>query len=100
MPALGPQAVSGGFPVFRIRRGAVAEGIRRLGTLIVGGYRACLPDHGPQLLRILQHGTGPEHVLVEGLAIMVGHEDGGLQGVQQRAVADVYNRRPGGHRWP
>ena len=52
--------------------------------------RPGLPHHPAQLLRVLQHGAGPQHVVVEGLAVVVGHEEGALEGLQQGHVPDVH----------
>ncbi len=46
-------------------------------------------DHLPQQLRVLQHGAGEQVVAVEGLSVMVGHEDRGAQAVQQGRLPDV-----------
>lgn len=45
--------------------------------------------HLPQLLRVLQHGTGEQVIIVEGLPVMIRHEHGGSQTVQQGFLPDV-----------
>ena len=45
--------------------------------------------HSAQLLRVFEHRAGPEHVVVERLSIMVGHEERGFHRLEQRFLADV-----------
>lgn len=45
--------------------------------------------HGPQRFGIFQHGAGTQHVFIEGLVVVVRHEDGTLEGVQQAGIVDV-----------
>lgn len=51
--------------------------------------RACSLHHVPELFGVLQHGARPEHIVVEGLAVVVGHEQGALIGVQQPVFPDI-----------
>ena len=46
--------------------------------------------HIPQDFRVLQHGAGAQHILIERLAVMVGHKEGAFQRVQQTAIVDVH----------
>ena len=43
----------------------------------------------PDLLRILQHGTGAQVVVIEGLAVVIGHEQRRGQHLQQGLLPDV-----------
>ena len=63
--------------------------LHALGRLRIGGVGARLVNHLLNELRVFQHGAGAEHVLVEGLVVMVGHEHGGLQALQQALLPDV-----------
>ena len=56
---------------------------------VVGIDSAGLLDHLADLLRVFQHRTWPEHILVEGLIVMVSHEQRALQRVQQADVMDI-----------
>ncbi len=59
-----------------------------LGTQVVGGFQRlkiggfCTGSFYdiPKALRILQHGTGSEHIVIKGLAIMIGHHQRRLKG--------------------
>ena len=87
--SLAPQLIGGRLPVFGIRRSLVAQVVNGFGTLIVGIHCTCGLDHGAKFLGILQHGTGLEHILIEGLVVMVGHEQRASQGIQQTGIVDV-----------
>ena len=63
--------------------------VHTLRALVVGTHRSCLFHHGPQRLGIFQHGARTQHVFIEGLVVVVRHEDGTLEGVQQAGVVDV-----------
>ena len=84
----------GSLPKGRLRAGGVgvalgAQMVCRLGRLHVRGMRAGGFYHCPELFRIFQHGTGTEHVVVEGLTVVIGHEHGGLHGFRQGLLADI-----------
>ena len=83
---LGPQLVGHGSPVVGIGVGFGRQMLHALGRLRIGGVGARLVNHLLNELRVFQHGAGAEHVLVEGLVVMVGHEHGGLQALQQALV--------------
>ena len=51
--------------------------------------RAGPVNHLPEQVGIFQHGAWPQMVFIEGLAIVVGHENGSLQAFQQRFFPDV-----------
>ena len=46
-------------------------------------------NHGPQTFRIFQHGAGAKHIIIERLILMVSHEDGASQGVQQGNFVNI-----------
>ena len=50
---------------------------------------AGLLHHLPKHFGIFQHGTGAQMILVKGLPIMIGHENGGFQRLQQRHVPNI-----------
>lgn len=64
----------------------MVNGFRRLQ---IGRFNAGLFDHRPQFFGIFEHGTGPQHIFIEGLFIMIGHENRALEGVEQRRVVDI-----------
>lgn len=84
-----PQLLRSGLPAFRIRRRLIAEMVHALRALIVGAHSTGLFHHGPQRLRIFQHGAGTQHVFIKGLIVMIRHEDRALEGVQQTGIVDV-----------
>ena len=86
---LPPQLVRLGLPAGGVLFALVAEMIHRLRGLQVRGVSAGLLDHLAQKVGILQHGAGPQMVVVEGLAVVVGHENGRLQPLQQRLFPNV-----------
>lgn len=66
-------------------------GLRPFRGLRVGRVRACLAS---TIFRrrcgFFQHGTGLEHILIEGHIVVIGHEDGALQRFRRKgAVPDV-----------
>lgn len=85
-----PQLFRGGNPILSIGDAAVAEGIGRLGGLIVGVHRASLPDHVLNPLGVFQHGARPQHVFVERLVVVIGLEKGTFQSLQKGVVVDVH----------
>ena len=79
-----PQFLGSRKPVGRIGVTLGAQVLRALRGLHIGGLSPSLFHHLPQLLRVLQHGAGAQMVLIEGLAVMIGHEHGRAQTLQQR----------------
>ena len=63
--------------------------LRRLGGLHIRGSRPGFLHDLTKLFRILQHGAGLHHVVVEGLAIMVSHEQRRAHDIQQALLADI-----------
>ena len=43
----------------------------------------------PELLRVLQHGAGAQMIVIEGLTVVIGHEDGTAHHIQQAHVPDI-----------
>ena len=84
-----PKFLSSALPVFRIGCRFITQMVHTLRALVVGTHRACLFHHGPQRFGIFQHGAGTQHVFIEGLVVVVRHEDGTLEGVQQAGIVDV-----------
>ena len=52
---------------------------QRVSRLVVRGLGLSLLHHSPPALRILQHGAGAKHIPIEGLVVMIGLKDRGLQ---------------------
>ena len=84
-----PKLLRHGSPILGIGDGLVGQMLHRLGRLGVGGMGAGLVDDLADLLRVLQHGAGAQHVVVEGLAVMIGHKQRGLQALQQGLLPNV-----------
>ncbi len=66
-----------------------AQMLGGFGRLQVGGFRTRFFDHAAEFLWIFQHGTRLEHVLVEGLSIMIRLEQGRAQPFQQRFFTNI-----------
>ena len=84
-----PELVGGGGPVLGVVVALGAQIVYALQGGHIAGMGAGLVDDLPQLFGVLQHGTGAQHVVVEGLAVVIGAEEGGAQGFQQGLLADV-----------
>ena len=84
-----PQPAGGGGPVLRVGLALLRQVFHGLGRLHVRGPGPALFHHLLELARVLQHGAGAEHVLVKGLAVVIGHEQRGLESLQQRLVIDA-----------
>ena len=67
----------------------ITQMVSALRGLEVCGMGAGLTYHHLQHLRVFQHRTGPQMVTVEGLMIVAGHEQRGLECLQQRLFPDV-----------
>lgn len=52
---------------------------QRVSRLVVRGLGLSFLHHSPPALRILQHGAGAKHIPIEGLVVMIGLKDRGLQ---------------------
>ena len=57
--------------------------------LQIGGMRAGLLHQPLQYLRILQHGAGPQMIFIEGLVVVIRHEQRLLQAVQKAHIIYV-----------
>lgn len=84
-----PQPVRGAGPVFGVGVAFGTQMLRALGRLHIGGVGTGIGDHFPQLLRVLQHGAGAQHVVIKGLPLVISHEDGRLEALQQCFFPDV-----------
>ena len=84
-----PDLVGHGLPVVSVGLALIAQVVHRLRALEVGAVGAGLVDHLPQQFGVLQHGAGTQMVLVEGLAVVVRHEQRALKNLQNAAVVDV-----------
>ena len=84
-----PQAVGSGLPILCVAVTFGAQIVDLFHSGDIAGMGAGLVDDLPQLLGILQHGAGTQVVVVEGLPVVVGHEQGGAQGLQQGLFPDV-----------
>ena len=84
-----PDLVGHRLPVCRIGRTLVAEVVYGLGGLQIRAVGTGVVDHLPQQLGIFQHRTGPQVVFVERLPIVIGHEEGAAEDVEDAAVVDV-----------
>ena len=73
-----PERVGRRHPVFGIGRRFIAEVVNAFRTLVVGVDSARILDHLPEKFRILQHGAGPQHIVVKRLSVMVRHEQRAL----------------------
>ena len=73
-----------------VRRGFFAQVPGALRTLVVSIDSAHIFHHFGQEFRVFQHGAGTEHVFIERLGVVIGHEEGGLQCIQQAFVMDVH----------
>ena len=71
---MGPDLVGGGLPVGGIGLALVAQMIDAFRALEVGAVSTGLVDHLAQQLGVFQHRAGTQMVLVERLAVVVGHE--------------------------
>ena len=84
-----PELVCSTLPVFGIGGSLVAQVVNGFRTLVVGIHRAGCLDHGTKGLGIFQHRAGTEHIVVEGLVVMVSHEQGASQSIQQAGIVDI-----------
>ena len=84
-----PDLVGGRLPIGCVALALVAQMIDAFRALEVGAVGAGLVDHLAQQLGVFQHGAGAQMVLVEGLAVVVSHEQRALQDLQNAAVVDV-----------
>ena len=79
---MGPDLVGGRLPIGCVALALVAQMIDAFRALEVGAVGAGLVNHLAQQLGVFQHGAGTQVVLIEGLAVVVGHEQRALQDLQ------------------
>ena len=84
-----PEALGGRRPVLRVVVALSAQVIGGFRRLRVGRVRAGPFDDLAQPLRVFKHRARAQHVVVERLRVVIGHEDRGAQRVEQADLADV-----------
>ena len=88
--AVVPQALGNGVPCAGALFELGAELARVFGVLEIGGFGAGGFHHFGQLARVLVNGAGAQQVVaVEGLVVVILHEQRAAQCVEQRHLADV-----------
>ena len=86
---LKPQALGLGCPLLGVGRGTRAQVVDILRRDVLRGLGVCLVHDLGQHLGVLQHGAGAQHVVVPGVVLAVGLEDGLAQAVEKVLVLDV-----------
>ena len=86
---MGPDLVCRGLPVGSVSLALLAQMLHAFRGLQVGAVSTGLVYHLFQQLGVLQHGAGTQMVLVEGLAVVVSHEQRAVQDLQDALVVDV-----------
>lgn len=84
-----PHFVSGGLPVGGVALALLTQVLDAFRGLQVGVVGTGLVHHLFQQLRVFQHRAGTQMVLVEGLAVVVSHEQRAVQNFQNRLVVDI-----------
>ena len=84
-----PDLVGYRLPVGSICTAFVAEVVYALGRLQVGAVSTGVMHHLAQKLGVLQHRAGTQVVFIEGLAVVVGHEERAAENSEDAAVVDV-----------
>ena len=84
-----PQLIRSFFPAGCIFITFAAKMICALRGLQVCRLRASLLNQASQDLRILQHRTWTEHVLIKWLVVVISLENRALQCVQKRSILDI-----------
>ncbi len=84
-----PQSVGAGLPFRGDFDRARAIFIDVFGREDFGGLGAAFVHHVGQTSRVVEHRAGTQHVLIEGLVLVVFHEHRSLQAFQQALVTDV-----------
>ena len=70
-----PERIGYRFPLLGIGNRLFAQMLRALRTLIIGVDGSGFSHHFGQEFRVFQHGAGTEHIIVEGLAAVIGLEE-------------------------
>lgn len=86
---VGPHFVCGGLPVGGVALALLAQVLDAFRGLQVGAVGTGLVHHLLQQFGVFQHRAGTQMVLVEGLAVVVSHEQRAVQNLQNRLVMDV-----------
>ena len=84
-----PDLVGHRLPVGSICTAFVAEVVYALGRLQVGAVSTGVMHHLAQKLGVFQHRAGTQMVFIEGLAVVVGHEERAAENIEDAAVVDV-----------
>ena len=84
-----PDLISGGLPVGGVSLAFLAQVLDTFRGLQVGAVGTGLVHHLFQQLGVFQHRAGTQMVLVEGLTVVVSHEQRAVQNLQNRLVVDV-----------
>ena len=84
-----PDLLGHGRPRRRAGNGLAAEVLRGLRFHQVGSVRTGFGDEPAELVGVLEHGAGPQVIVVERLVLVVFHEQRRFKGLEQRDVVDV-----------
>ena len=84
-----PDLVGYRLPVGSICTAFVAEVVYALGRLQVGAVSTGVMHHLAQKLGVFQHRAGTQMVFIEGLAVVVSHEERAAENIEDAAVVDV-----------
>ena len=84
-----PDLISGGLPVGSVSLALLAQVLDTFRGLQIGAVGTGLVHHLFQQLGVFQHRAGTQMVLVEGLAVVVSHEQRAVQNFQNRLVVDI-----------
>ena len=78
-----PKPVGSFLPALGVWQGLGAKMLNAFRALIIRVHGSGGFNHFAQTLRIFQHRAGAEHIAVEGLIVMVSHEQRASQCVKQ-----------------
>lgn len=84
-----PDLIGGGLPVGGVSLAFLAQVLDTFRGLQVGAVGTGLVHHLFQQLGVFQHRAGTQMVLVEGLTVVVSHEQRAVQNFQNRLVVDI-----------
>ena len=86
---ISPKLFSLGRPFFSERLCLGSQIFRTFRSQEIGRMRTGILYHFAEFLRVVQHRAGAEHIVVEGLVLMVFHKQRALERFQETAVVDV-----------
>lgn len=84
-----PDLIGGGLPVGGVALALLAQVLDTFRGLQVGAVSTGLVHHLFQQLGVFQHRARTQMVLVEGLTVVVSHEQRAVQNFQNRLVVDI-----------